>query len=598
MTASARWLPRLVIAAVLIAAALVPVLGGAYPTTFLFTLLSAYIVAQSWDWLHGEAGYVNLGHYIYFGIGAYIFALANFYGAPVVVSFILASLGTGLAGALLSFPLFRLRGDYFAFATLALLPLFELLANNLVGITRGSDGILLPPTTAMIHGIDVKIFAYYVVLAASVAVFVLSVWISRTPFGYALKAIRNDEQAAEVVGIRIFPIKLQAMAYGAMAAAVAGGAYVWSFRYVEPRTVFGLDVALIPVAMALLGGSGLRWGPLIGAVLLSVGIQVLVLNMTMLQFTIIGLAILLIGRFMPGGLLRAEVIQRIPWLAPLGQEHHERMSGPAIAAAAAAVAHGGLPLPKPQPERSRVLLETRSLTMAFGGNVAVNAVNLAIKEGEIVGLIGPNGSGKTTLFNCLSKVYEPADGNILFAGRSLRGMRRDAASRLGIGRTYQIPRPFGDLTVRENVAMPMMFRGEDRLARPRALAEAARFAAYAGLGDKLNERADRLTLQQRKAVEFARALACRPRLLLVDEVASGLTPAEVRRFVASIREMRDTHGITVIWVEHIISALTQVVDRIVVLEQGSIIADGLPDAVLKDEHVLRTYFGTATKEPV
>ena len=190
------------------------------------------------------------------------------------------------------------------------MPLFELLASNLVGITRGSDGILLPPTTAMIQGIDVKMYAYYVALAASVAVFILSIWISRTPFGFALKAIRNDEQAAEVVGIRIFPIKLQAMTCGAMAAAVAGAAYVWSFRYVEPRTVFGLDVALIPIAMALLGGSGLLWGPLVGAVLLSVGIQVLILKLTMLQFTIIGMAILLIGRFMPrrvaaGGLAAA-----------------------------------------------------------------------------------------------------------------------------------------------------------------------------------------------------------------------------------------------------------------------------------------------------
>ena len=144
--------------------------------------------------------------------------------------------------------------------------------------------------------------------------------------------------------------------------------------------------------------------------------------------------------------------------------------------------------------------------------------------------------------------------------------------------------------------MPMMFRGEHRLARPQAMAEAARFAAYAGLADKLDERADRLNLQQRKAVEFARALACRPRLLLVDEVASGLTQAEVRRFVDNLREVRDSYGVTVIWVEHIISALTQVVDRLVVLEQGSVIADGLPAAVLADAHVLRTYFGGEMKE--
>jgi branched-chain amino acid transport system permease protein len=243
-----------------------------------------------------------------------------------------------------------------------------------------------------------------------------------------------------------------------------------------------------------------------------------------------------------------------------------------------------------------VLLATRDLTMAFGGNVAVDRVNLEVRQGEIVGLIGPNGSGKTTLFNCLSKVYEPVAGDIVFAGTSLRRLRRDTVSRLGIGRTYQIPRPFGDLTVLENVAMPLMFRADNPLGRPAALAEAARFAAYAGLEGKLGERADRLTLQQRKAVEFARALACRPRLLLVDEVASGLTPAEVRRFVEHIREVRERYGITVIWVEHIISALTAVVDRLVVLEQGSVIADGAPGAVLKNEQVLRTYFGGVMKE--
>ena len=596
MTPRQRLTGQVVIAAVLVVAALVPVFGGAYLTTFLATLLYAYIIAQSWDWLHGEAGYVNLGHYIYFGIGTYAFALANVNGVPVAASFIIAALFTGVMGALLSFPLFRLRGDYFAFATLALLPLFELLASNLVDITRGSDGILLPPTTAMIHGIDVKMYAYYVALAASVAVFVVSIWMSRSAFGYALKAIRNDEQAAEVVGICIFPVKLQVMTYGAIAAAVAGGAYIWSFRYIDPRTVFGLDVALIPVAMALLGGSGLLWGPLIGAVLLSVGIQLLIVKLTMLQFTIIGLAILLIGRYMPGGLLRARWLQRIPLLAPLGHEHHERI--PATAAVKP-VATGALPLPLISAGRSQVLVATRDLTMAFGGNVAVNQVNLEVREGEILGLIGPNGSGKTTLFNCLSKVYEPVGGDLIFAGQSLRGLRRDTVSRLGIGRTYQIPRPFGDLTVLENVAMPLMFRAQDRLARPQALAEAAHFAAFAGLSDKLTERADRLTLQQRKAVEFARALACRPRLLLVDEVASGLTAAEVLRFVGHIREVRDIYGITVIWVEHIISALTQVADRLVVLEQGSIVADGAPEEVVRNEHVLSIYFGGAAhKGPV
>ncbi len=584
-----------VVALLFVAAlALVPFYGGAYLTTITFSFLIAYVVAQSWDWLHGEAGYVNLGHYIYFGIGAYVFATFNAEGYAIPLCFALAVVVTSVIAAILSFPLFRLKGDYFAFATLALLPLFELLAANLKSLTRGVDGIPLPPSTAIVLGIDVKILAYLVALAAALAAFAISIVISRNRFGFALKAIRNDEEAAEVVGIRIFPAKLKTMVLGAAVAAVAGACYVWSFRYIDPTTVFGLSIALLPVAMSLLGGTGLLWGPLIGAILLSGATQLLLTQIDKLQFTIIGLAILLIGRFMPGGLLRADFIRRLPLVGALGQEHHERHTRSFDEPQAAA--GDSLPLPQLQIEPSRNLLELQDVTMAFGGNVAVNKVSLSIKEGEIVGLIGPNGSGKTTLFNCLSKVYEPVGGRIVFDGTDFKGMRRDTVSQMGVGRTYQIPRPFSDLTVQENIAMPLMFRSHERLELADALAQSVPFAKFAGLDDRLEMRADALNLQQRKALEFARALACRPKLLLVDEVASGLTPGEVRRFVDQIREVRDTYGITVIWVEHIFSALSQVVDRLIVLEQGSVIADGPLDTVMHDERVLATYFGTAKKE--
>jgi branched-chain amino acid transport system permease protein len=579
-----------------VAMALVPLFGGAYLTTVTFSFLIAYVVAQSWDWLHGEAGYVNLGHYIYFGIGAYAFAIAYVrFGLAVPFCFLAGAIVTGIVAAIISFPLFRLKGDYFAFATLALLPLLDLLAANLKGITSGTDGIPLPPASAILWGIDVKYLAYFVAVAASIAVFAASVAISRNRFGFALKAIRNDEEAAEVVGIRIFPAKLQVMVLSAIAASVAGGCYVWSFRYIDPTTVFGLSVALLPVAMALLGGTGLLWGPLIGAILLSAATQMLLTQLDKLQFTIIGLAILLIGRFMPGGLLRAGLVRRIPLIGSLGAEHHERH---AEAAVVGPDRGEDLPLQQRAPDRSRPLLEVKGVTMAFGGNVAVNNVSLTVKEGEILGLIGPNGSGKTTLFNCLSKVYEPVAGDIVFDGQSFKGFRRDMVSHAGIGRTYQIPRPFSDLTVQENIAMPLMFRGASggSLERSAALAEAVQFARFAGLGDRLGARADSLNLQQRKALEFARALACRPKLLLVDEVASGLTAGEVKRFVEHIRTARDTYGITIIWVEHIFSALSQCVDRLVVLEQGAVIADGPLDQVLKDERVLSTYFGSAKVE--
>jgi branched-chain amino acid transport system permease protein len=207
-------------------------------------------------------------------------------------------------------------------------------------------------------------------------------------------------------------------------------------------------------------------------------------------------------------------------------------------------------------------------------------------------LIGPNGSGKTTLFNCISRVYTPTAGRVLFAGQDLKGCSRDQIARLGVGRTYQIPRPFGDLTVQENIAIPLMFN-EQPLSPRDAMREARVFIEYAELGHRLRERADGLSVQEKKALEFARALACKPRLLLVDEVASGLTPAEVQRFVDHIRHVRDRYGMTVIWVEHIFSALEKVVDRVIALEEGTLIADGPLAEVVRNERVLSTYLGSA-----
>ena len=576
--------------ALFIGAGCVPLAQNAYYTTFAFTILIAFVLAQSWDWVAGEMGYVNLGHYAFYGIGAYAFAIALVGKYPSGVAMLFALLCTALAAALLAFPLFRLKGDYFAFGTLALLPLAEVLALNLVPITNGSDGIVLPPENVLTR-------AYFIALGVCVAAVIVSAWLAHTRFGYALKSIRNDEEVAEVMGIRIFPAKVAVIMLAAAFAGLAGSIQAWQMSFIDPGTVFGLNVALVPVAMALLGGSGLLWGPLIGVLLLATMQQWLLVNIKGYQATIYGAVILLIGRFMPGGLLRAGWVRERSWLRGLTQEHHERITGMAdaqVARASPAAEADALPLAKRKVDRTRVLLECRDLTMAFGGNVAVDRANLRIMEGEIVGLVGTNGSGKTTLFNCISRVHEPRSGGIFLGGAQLTGLRRDQVAHLGVGRTYQIPRPLGDLTVQENIAVPLMF-GAGRLKPAEALREAREFVAFVGLAARLTDRADALSLQEKKALEFARALACKPRLLLVDEVASGLTPAEIRRFVGHIRHVRDSYGITVIWVEHIFSALSQVVDRVVVLEQGVVIADGPLSEVVADERVLRTYLGGAAK---
>lgn len=586
MTNMRYWLIGLV---VLGGFAAVPAAGNAYLTTFLFTMLISYALAQSWDWIGGEAGYINLAHFAFYGIGAYAFCLPLRDGVPLPLCFAIAIAVTCAVALVVSFPLFRLRGDYFAFATLAILPLTELLAFNFE-FTGGADGVVLPPEYVLAEA--------YAIAVGLVGVTALTgIWLVRTRFGYALKAIRNDEEAAEISGIRIFPAKAKVLVLSAGFAAVAGALQGWQLSYIDPTTVFGLDVALIPIAMALLGGSGLILGPVVGVIILSSFNQALIIGLPILQTAIFGLLLLLIGRYMPGGLLRSALVRKNRWIGFLGREHHQHLSVPDTAAGAAT--ETALPLPRTAPDsdiQDDPLLECRHLTMAFGGNIAVDDISLSVRPGEIVGLIGVNGSGKTTLFNCISKVFEEKAGDIVFEGRSLKGARRDQVSRAGIGRTYQIPRPFSDLTVQENIALPLMNRDDDPAGLVDALALAARFAAYVGLSDHLSARADSLNLQQKKALELARALACRPRLLLVDEVASGLTPAEVRRFVDHIRELRDIYGITIIWVEHIFSALAQVVDRVIVLEQGAIIADGPLADVVRDERVLQTYLGSTAPQ--
>jgi branched-chain amino acid transport system ATP-binding protein/branched-chain amino acid transport system permease protein len=569
--ASHRLLP-VAAAVVVVTVAVLPLTFGSYLITFVFTLIIALVLAQSWDWIGGQMGYINLAHYSFYGVGAYALAILVSSGTSVLLAMAVAAFVSGLVALTVAYPLFRLRGDYFAFATLALLPLCQILAFNLDTLTGGAAGIPLPPHYVLTP-------AYYMAILLAVITFIVSMLIDRARFGYALKAIRNDEQAAALAGIHLLPVKIAVLTLSALFAGLAGAVQTWQIGYLDPPSAFGVDVGLVPIAMALLGGSGLLLGPLAGVIVLGLAQHLLLVKLTMLQTAVYGGVILLVGRFMPGGLLRM-------------------FDGAGAIATSEHIASGSPSIPITE-TTARVdathMLECRSVTIAFGGLKALDNVSLSIPSGQIVGLVGPNGSGKTTLFNCISKVFEPTTGEIRFDGNSLSRLRPDRISRLGVGRTYQIPRPFSDLTVEENVLVPLLFR-DRKLDAAAARPQARDIAAFAGLGSKLRTRADALSLQDKKALEFARALACKPRLLLVDEVASGLTPTEVRQFTGLLRQIRDHYGITIIWVEHIFWALAEIVDRLVVMNEGRILADGALQDIVRNEDVLRAYLGSKPME--
>lgn len=235
------------------------------------------------------------------------------------------------------------------------------------------------------------------------------------------------------------------------------------------------------------------------------------------------------------------------------------------------------------------MLECRAVTMRFGGVRALDGCTLAAREGEILGLVGPNGSGKSTLINVVTGQYAPVGGRITFAGRDITGLPPSAICRLGLARTYQIPRPFGSMTVRENVAVACMF-GREGYDPARARDEAGQWLHFTGLERKADVTVHALTLHERKFLELARALACRPALLLLDEVLAGLTLQEVDAGIALIRKIHQS-GVTIVFVEHLMRAVVALAGRIVVLNNGTPIAAGRPQDVMRDPAVIRAYLG-------
>ncbi len=531
----------------------------------------------SWNIFSGYSGLISFGHAAFFGVGAYSvtlllvhFGLTPWIGLPIAIV-----LG-GITGAAIGYPTFRLRGSYFALAMLAyplaLVYLFDWL---------GFQEVTLP--IDRVHPVWAMQFAdqrIYLAMALGLlaGALVISLAIERSRFGMSLLAIKQNELAAEAVGVDTQRWKLRALVVSGALAAGAGGLYAVILLVVTPQSVFGLVVSAQAMILPLFGGAGILWGPVIGAAVLVPLSEALHAELGDLvpgvQGMVYGAAIILIVLLAPEGIywrLRDVLSRsRVAQVAPT-------TPAPSLVAVPRAATDPG----------SGPLLQVQGISKTYGGLKAVQDVSFDVRRGEILGVIGPNGAGKTTLFNLLNGLVPPSAGTVRFDGHDITGFKPNRICKAGIGRTFQVVRTFARMSVLENVVVGAYAAHDTEAA---AWAGARGAVERVGLSAAMDCVAGSLSNKELRLLELARALAGQPRLVLMDEPLAGLGAGETDEIIALTRAL-PADGVTVVIIEHTMSAMVNTVDRFVVLDHGQLLVEGKPEAVTRDPRVIEAYLG-------
>ena len=589
---------RVYVAMAIVGAALgcLPLVGlPLFYESFCYLVFHWIVLATSWNILSGYSGYFSFGHGAFFGAGMYTTAtLASRFDVPFLWTLPAAALVAIVLAAALGAVVFRVkgvRGELFALVTLA----FTFVVGTIILNTRidGGPGVYLSAVPLPKLGPSPASTFYLLGLMAALGTVAIAYAIYRSRLGLGLFAIHDDEDAAEVLGVPTFRCKMLAFAVSCGLAAVAGGIHAMFVSYVTAGDTFSITVPLTVVLMSVLGGTRQWAGPAVGAAIITALLYAFTASdHAIAGKAVFGVVLIVVILFMPEGVLGSLLARR-------RKRRLAAMGGAVGEAAGAAIretrgVNADTALAGSGAHRARTgepLLVARGIRKSFRGVRALEQVDLEVRQGEILGLVGPNGSGKSTFINLVSGHYRADEGELVFAGLDIANRDAHRIARAGVARTYQIPRPFDHLTILDNVAIPAMF-GAGQLDRDAALREARRWLDFTGLADKAQWLPADLNLHQRKFLELARALASRPRLLLLDEVLSGLTPTEIDGAIELIRRIRD-EGATIVFVEHVMRAVRALTDRIVVLDHGQVIAEGSPSEVMGRTDVVSAFLGKA-----
>jgi len=569
-----RHLPYFIAAAILVALAATMQFDG-YIHNILMQATTFAIAVFGLSVVLGLCGQINLAQAAFFGLGAYAVGLGTSdyhlsYWLCLSAGCVLAL----LAGALLGMSTLRLGGHYLAMVTISFQQIVTLVMINTIWLTHGPDGVPRIGRPDLFQSSQ-SYLAFCVAMLAVVGYFV---WhLSDTRLGRAMRAVRDNELAAGVVGIDVFRTKVFAFALSAVLGGLAGGLFAGGFAYVSPDQ-FSFAESVVFLTMSLLGGVASPIGSAIGTGLLILIPEWLrfLKSVPGLYLAIYGLSVILIIRYMPDGIWGFVNLATGRWRA----KAKVRAAGPALQLVPATV--GG-----------DTVLEVKGLSKYFGGLKAVDGVDISVRRGSVHALIGPNGSGKTTTLNVLSGLYKATAGKVVLDGTDVTEMPPHQRAAAGLGRTFQNIRLFRSMTALENVVIGaerpgngLIGEGEDALN-----ARAMSALTFVGLGNRANELISSFSYGHQRLIEIARALAANPTLLLLDEPAAGLNSSEKLELHELLKRIA-AQGLTILIIDHDMTLVSEAAQHITVLNFGRRIADGESLSVLRHPDVVSAYLGT------